>query len=247
MWLTIMLALTSGWGMVNPAVANTTINTFDDFTSDALFGSWSSATIDSGLTAYTITATNYGSNYKYNPVDGSGEKTVELTVTLSSSAPNSGKLGPIVTLEDADGTSFNYAWYGQLNGHRVLTMPLTSSSRTTNAAGTVAGLDLANLTNFHLQLDPSDYHSGYTVAWENLRLTGAPRPVITAPAYNPDTREFTLTWSSTSGKVYTILQTSDLSVAFTPLLTDIDSGGASTTATVVMPDGDSGFLRIQQQ
>ena len=169
-----------------------------------------------------------------------------MTVTLSSSAPNTGKLGPIVTLEDADGTSFNYAWYGQLNGRKVLILPLNSPS-STNAAGTVASLDLAKLTQFHLQLDPSDYHNGYTVAWENLRLTGAPRPVITAPAYNSTTHEFTLTWTSLPGKSYTILQTPDLATAFAPLVTDIASDGLSTTATVAMPDGESGFLRVQQQ
>lgn len=241
-----LIALASGLGIVGSVVADTTINTFDDFISSALYASWSSAAIESGPTAYTITATNYGSNYKYNPVNGAGEKTIELTVTLSSSAPQAGKLGPIVTLEDADGTSFNYAWYGQNNGQHVLTKPLNQPS-STGAAGSVAGLDLANLTQLHLQLDPSDYHSGYTIAWENLRLTGAPGPLITAPSYNPSTHECTLTWTSSPGKNYTILQTSDLSTAFTALVTDIASGGSSTTTTVIMPAGDSGFLRVQQQ
>jgi len=243
---TNLIALAIALGIINSSSAETTINTFDNFTSDALYGSWSSAIIDSGPTAYTITATNYGSNYKYNPVDGSGEKNIELTVTLSSSAPNAGKLGPIVTLEDADGTSFNFAWYGQNNGRRVLTLPLNSPS-SVGAAGSVAGLNLATLTHLHLQLDPSDYHSGYTVAWENLRLIGAPRPVISAPSYDPLTHEFTLTWTSSPGKVYAIMQTSDLSTAFTPLVTDVVSGGSTTTTTVLMPDGNSGFVRVQQQ
>lgn len=232
--------------MASSAVADTTISTFDDFTSGALYDSWISATIESGPTAYSITATNYGSNWKYNPVDGTGEKALELTVTLSSSAPNAGKLGPIVTLEDSDGTSFNYAWYGQNNGRHVLTKSLNPPS-SVGAAGSVAGLDLATLTHLHLQLDPSDYHSGYTIAWEHLRLTGAPRPVLTTPSYNPSTQEFTLTWTSLPGKRYTILQTADLSDAFIPLVTDIASGGSSTTTTTMMPDGNRGFLRVQQQ
>ena len=151
-----------------------------------------------------------------------------------------------MTLEDADGTSFNFAWYGQNNGRRVLTLPLNSPS-SVGAAGSVAGLNLATLTHLHLQLDPSDYHSGYTVAWENLRLIGAPRPVISAPSYDPLTHEFTLTWTSSPGKVYAIMQTSDLSTAFTPLVTDVVSGGSTTTTTVLMPDGNSGFVRVQQQ
>ena len=244
-WFANLIALASGLGIVSSVVADTTINTFDDFTSSALYASWISATIESGPTAYTITATNYGSNWKYNPVDGSGETTVELTVTLSSSAPNEGKLGPIVTLEDADGTSFNYAWYGQTNGSHVLTMPVNSATWT-NAAGSVAGLDLATLTHLHMQLDSSDYHDGYTIAWENLRLIGAPGPAITAQSYNPSTHEFTLTWNSRPGKSYTILHTSNLSNAFSPLVADIPSDGTSTTTTVTMPAGDAGFLRVQQ-
>lgn len=245
-WIGSAIVLASSLGMVNPASADTTINTFDDFVSGDLYASWAAATIDSGPTAYTITATNYGSNYKYNPVDGSGEKAIELTVTLSSSVPQTGKLGPIVTLEDADGTSLNYAWYGQNNGHHVLTKPLNQPS-SIGAAGSVAGFNLATLTHLHLQLDPSSHTSGYTIAWENLRLTGALGPLITAPSYDPSTHEFTLTWKSSPGKTYTILQTADLSTTFTPLVTDIPSDGASTTTTVIMPDANRGFLRVQQQ
>ncbi len=245
-WISSVITLASSLVMVNPASADTTINSFDDFTSGALYGSWISATIDSGPTAYSITATNYGSNYKYNPVDGSGEKTIELTVTLSSSAPQAGKLGPIVELIDGDGTDYIFAWYGQNNGHHVLTKPLNQPNSIV-AAGSVAGLNLATLTHLHLQLDPSSYTSGYTIAWENLRLTGAPGPLITAPSYDPSTHEFMLTWKSSPGKTYTIQQTADLSTAFAPLITDIPSDGASTTTTVIMPDGNSGFLRVQQQ
>jgi hypothetical protein len=205
------------------------------------------ATIDSGPTAYTVTATNYGSNWKYlGTIDASGETTVEVTVTLSSSATNDGKLGTIVSLVDADGTYYDYAWYGQLNGSHVLTRPVNSPTSIANA-GSVAGLDLATVTHLHLQLDPSTYHDGYIVAWENLRLTGAPGPTITAPSYDPATHEFALTWTSRPNKVYTIEQTANLATAFAPLMTDIPSGGTSTTTTVPLPAGTAGFLRVLVQ
>ena len=88
-------------------------------------------------------------------------------------------LGPIVTLEDADGTSYNFAWYGRTLGSHVLTMPLKTPTWT-SAPGTVPGLNLATLTHLHLQLDPSDYAGSYTVEWQDLSLTGAIPPQITA-------------------------------------------------------------------
>jgi hypothetical protein len=244
--LTKTIALAGGLAMAGSAVADTTITTFDDFTSDALYASWVSATIVSGPTAYTVTATNYGSNWKYNPLSAAGETTIELSVTLDSSSTNAGSLGPIVTLVDADGTSFNYAWFGQLNGSHVLTMPVTSPTWI-GAPGTAAGLDLATLTHLHMQVDPSDYHDGYTIAWENLRLTGAPPPVITSQSYDPATSSLTLTWTSLPGKLYTILYAPDLSTMLYPWLTDLTAEGTSTTTTVPLTPGPTGFVRVQQQ
>lgn len=231
--------------MAGVAVADTTVNTFDDFTSGALYASWMTATIDSGPTAYSISATGYGSNWKYNPVDASGETTVRLAVTLNSGGVNKGKLGPIVTLVDADGSSYNFAWYGLTNGSYVLTKPVTAPTWV-DAAGTVAGLDLAKITHLHLALDPSDYKGDYTVTWEGLELTGAPSLAITARSYNPATREFSLTWRSRPGKSYSVLHSASLAGPFSPLVADIPSTGVLTTTTVILPSGDAGFLRIEQ-
>jgi hypothetical protein len=46
---------------------------------------------------------------------------------------------------------------------------------------------------------------------------------------------------------YTVLYTSDLANAFSPLATDIPSQGILTTTTVSMPSAQNGFLRIAQQ
>src|SRR6185436_6870857 len=144
--------------MASPARADLIINTFDSFNSDALYASWSSGTIVSGPTSYSVTASGYGSNWKYNPIaeDGTGNTMVQLTVTLSAADPGNadGRLGPIITLVDGDGTEYNYAWYGQLTGHHVLTMPINSPTWMT---GPNNGLDLSTLTHLHIQLDPSSY------------------------------------------------------------------------------------------
>src|SRR6185436_7004976 len=103
-WFAALLGGTAGIVLANTAQANLTINTFDNFNSDALYASWTSATIVSGPTSWSVTASGYGSNYKYNPIseDGTGNTMVEVTVTLSAadSANADGRLGPILTLVD---------------------------------------------------------------------------------------------------------------------------------------------------
>lgn len=158
-------------GAATAARADVVISTFDNFTSDALYASWATATIISGPTAYTITASGYGSNWKYlGTIDGRGYDTVQLTVTLSGGGD--GFLGPIVTLKDADGTAYHYAWYGQTLGSHVLTRRIDNPTWT--EPGSIPGLDLSTLTHLHLQLDPGGYTGVYTVSFEDLRLVPEP-------------------------------------------------------------------------
>ncbi len=156
--------------------ANAVITTFDDFTSDALYPSWAlpSATIVSGPTSYSVTATGYGSNYKYigfPVIAGAGNTQLELTVSLSGPPEADGHLGPIVGLIDGDGTHNNYAWYGRTLGSHVLTTFVDSPTWVAAPGGT-PGLDLSTLTHMHMQLDPGGFGTSgaYTVAWENLSL-----------------------------------------------------------------------------
>ena len=171
-------ALTAALGMISADVASaaTTISTFDNFTSDALYPSWAlpSSTVVSGPTSYSITATGYGSNYKYigDPaIVGAGNTDIELTVTLNGPAAADGHLGPIVGIIDGDGTHYNYAWYGQTLGSHVLTMPVESPTWVA-VPGSTPGLDLNTLTHMHMQLDPGGFGSqgAYTVEWQNLQL-----------------------------------------------------------------------------
>jgi hypothetical protein len=165
------------------AQADTLITNFDNFTSSELYPSWAlpTSTVVSGPTSYSITATGYGSNYKYigfPEILGAGNTTIELTVTLSGPQAADGQLGPIVGLIDGDGTHVNFAWYGQTLGSHVLTMPVNAPT-STPVAGSTPGLDLNTLTHMHMQLDPGGFgtQGQYTVEWQNLRLTGAvPEP-----------------------------------------------------------------------
>jgi hypothetical protein len=250
-WFTKLMFVAMSLAVAGPSRADTTIATFDDFDLDGLFASWGavSATVVSGPTVYSITSSGFGSGFEdINPnLDATGETTIELSVTLEGNAgENDPVSGPIVSLVDADGTFFNYAWYGRSAGTHLLTADL-SLPTFTSAPGSVPGLDLSKLDFFHLQNDPGAYQGDYTIRFENLRLTGAAGLTITSASYDPSTQEFTLTWMSKPDKTYTLLHASEVTGAFGSLANGINSGGVSTTTTVTMPAGGSGFLRVQEE
>ena len=73
-------------------------------------------------------------------------------------------------------------------------------------------------------------------------------PVITAYHYNPATRQFTLTWTLTTGAQVTGQEKASLtSATWNTLQSNIASGGSTTTTTVTMPSGTAGFLQVFQQ
>ena len=72
-------------------------------------------------------------------------------------------------------------------------------------------------------------------------------PTITSYKYNPATQQFTLTWASQTGGIYTMQSSASLKSSFTSLVANIPSGGNTTTNTVTMPGGNMGYLRILAQ
>ncbi|MCS7091418.1 MAG: hypothetical protein RMN51_05175 [Verrucomicrobiota bacterium] len=237
------------WLMLSPgARGETVIATFDDFFSlDGLFA-WADATIVATETNYSITDVCYGSGYKDINVDATGETTVQVTVTLDGPPAADGHLGPIVSLVDADGTFYNYAWYGRTRGRHVLTMDVHRPTFV-SGIGSVPGLDLSRLDFFHLQLDPGFFGCGgaYTVIWEDFRLIGAPGPRITRWHLDSTQATLALSWESKPGKLYTILYTANLEEPFAPMTTDIYAEGTEVTWTVPMPASTAGWFRILQQ
>jgi hypothetical protein len=149
----------------------TTISDFHDFHLDALYASWSSATIVSSPTNYQVTASGYGSGYTIiNPgTNASGATSIELTVTISG--PPEVMAGPVISLVDDDGTQVDFAWYGRSAGTHVLEADL--SSGVVKSPGTIAGLDLSKLKYLHLQVDPGTYTGQYAIVFEKLTATGA--------------------------------------------------------------------------
>jgi len=159
------------------ARADVLITSFDsNYFEDELYASWvaPTTTIEWGPESYSVTATGYGSNWTYIGdfgIVGAGNTHVKLDVTLEGPPAADGHLGPIITLVDADGTRNNYAWFGQLLGNHVLTIPIASPSWV-EAPGTTSGLDLNAIDHLHLQLDPGGFGATgqYTVRWNELSL-----------------------------------------------------------------------------
>ncbi|HTR40779.1 MAG TPA: hypothetical protein VMH87_04120 [Pseudomonadales bacterium] len=100
--------------------------------------------------------------------------------------------------------------------------------------------------------DAEDLGGPYIYYFDNFELidttpAAAAAPVITSWQYNSVTHKFTLTWTSQSGANYTVLYAASVQSAFTPLVTNIPSGGATTTTTVTLPAGQMGYLQIKVQ
>jgi len=75
----------------------------------------------------------------------------------------------------------------------------------------------------------------------------APTITITSYQYNPTTHQFTLTWTSQPSANYTIQTSANLMSGFASLVTNIPSGGTTTTYTVTLPAGNMGYLRVFAQ
>ena len=169
-----VLAIAVGLSTASSAFADTSLLTFDTppgspgFTVGTPYASWAGAGFTFGPTSYDVSVAAGGYGGQYVPfssiVNGSGNTTIQLTINLTTT----GSSAAIVTLGDADGTEYQYAWYGLASGPHVLTKLISAYNSIVNV-GTTPGLDLTNLAYVHIQgnVDP------YTIQWQDLRLTGS--------------------------------------------------------------------------
>jgi hypothetical protein len=173
-WSAAALTVAGCLAMANSASA-VTVSTFDNFTPDGLYGSWAAAGLVSGPTAWTVNAPGgFGGTYKYlGDIDASGTTALSLDVTIAGAAGVA--VGPIIALIDADGTEWNYAWYGTPAGNWLLNMDVATPTYMSNA-GTTPGMDLSHITAMHVQTDPGAWGSPYDITWNNLDLIAVPEP-----------------------------------------------------------------------
>jgi len=230
------------------------------------YGAWSGATFTSGPSVGSagtggieVVAPSIGFGGTY--IDLAGGSThinasstqVTVTFTINGTASGYNWVGTPFNPNDGIGAGYNYysgsgnpgnpagaVWSGN-------TASLTWDLSPAELAAVQGGGD--TLYGFNIGIDPASVSpANIDITYNSITFSAPSTSIqITSQSYNPATHQFALTWTSSPGKNYTVLSTSNLTTPMSPLVTNIASGGTTTSTTVTMPAGDSGFLKIQQQ
>jgi len=166
-WAAAVIAAASGLLAANTALADVTIETFDNFTANALYASWGTpaATITPGPTSWEVASIGYGSLWKYvGDINGVGQTKVQLTVDITGEPGFIA--GPIVDLVDDNGAWATFGWWGITTpGSYVLTADLS----------TTPWLNLAHIYHIHLECDPGAAPDKlYDLTFKDLSLIPEP-------------------------------------------------------------------------
>ena len=166
-WLATAVAVASGLMAANSARADVTVETFDNFTANALYASWATpaATITPGPTSWRVASIGYGSLWKYvGDINGSAESKVQLTIDITGEPGFIA--GPIVDLVDNNGAWGTFAWYGITTpGSYVLTADLS----------TTPWLNRADIQHIHIECDPGGAPTLlYDLTFKDLTLIPEP-------------------------------------------------------------------------
>jgi hypothetical protein len=242
-------------GCTNTGGGTAVCATLQSFQNDFLngtYGSWTGQNENSTPTNLQFTANGFGGGYQIiSPqVSTESNRTLRVNLTLEATSTANGLLGPIVVLQDGDGTQLLYGWYGQSPGtNLVLTQLLSTGTPVSAQPGTIPGFDFTTISYFHVQLDPSSYTDTYTVSWNNLDIIGcAPPPdiVITSWSYDPSAQVFNLTWTSVAGGTYTVESAPEATGPFNDLVPGIPSAGTNTTVSFSLADPNRSFVRVRR-
>lgn len=129
------------------------ISDFSNFALDGAYGEWTSnGVLTSGTNGYRVQSTDAGGGFSdINPnINAAGATTLELDVFIDPSPANHQADGIRVVLTDADGTELFYDFdITGLTGAQSLSLSLDDFAAV-NMAGAVPGLDLADLSFFHI-------------------------------------------------------------------------------------------------
>lgn len=182
--LASILALGTGMALAASAfAAPVQLSSFDNFTLDAIYGSWGApfATLTSGPDRFTVRSHDYGSGYKYlgGEFNANGNDTVQLLVTVSE-----GTAGCLVDLVDANNNGVAFRFYGLTPGNGdngtndyTLRMRLADGAYFTGTGI----LDTTRISQMNIEIDPGPTHDYYTASFNDLSLvTAVPEPTALA-------------------------------------------------------------------
>ena len=175
--------------LAGSASAKIAIEDFNNRVPDAVYGSWGDpgAVLTPGTDSLNVTTPGvFGGGYfglgtaidASAEVDDDGRLTFELDITVNSNADPEAGIGPIVVLEDNDGTRWRWAWFGTQPGNSILTGVIDNADPdgslggpgnavAEEAPGTVFGMDFSAIQNLHIQVDPG-FNAGFDIDLNDL-------------------------------------------------------------------------------
>ncbi|MEZ6190641.1 MAG: PEP-CTERM sorting domain-containing protein [Phycisphaerales bacterium] len=126
------------------------LSDFNNFNLTGTYAQWNSGSFTSGANDFRVQANDFGGGWHNlgGAVDATGETTLNVKLDV-----NSGNVADAfnIVLIDADGTQRVYRFTGLSTGDdQVLSIDLNDFLQD-NAVGSVPGLDVANITEFHVQ------------------------------------------------------------------------------------------------
>jgi hypothetical protein len=257
----------AGSAQAQPVTGTPTLSNIPP-TMTALYPDWSTAVISDPATGFEVNAGDTGGGAGYYTIPTPNLQTLNtsdteavLTVTINDgNNQNTMWVGMGFYLNDNSGANEvggyvgEFGYYGQFSpGSATWNAAGTTVTETVNLpAAMIAAIQAGGDTIYGITLEyyPAVYNgSTYDVTFNSLVLQPAivPAPQITSSQYNAAAGQFTLTWSSQPSAQYTVQVSTNLAAGFTPLVTNIASGGTTTTTTVTVPAGNAAFFRIVQQ
>jgi hypothetical protein len=152
--------------------AEVTISDFSSFNLTGTYGSWGSGTFTSGATAFRIQAASDGGGFKdlVPAINASGNDTISIKLDVN---PGNVATKFNLVLFDADGTARVYRFDGISVGNNQTFTKNVASFLQDNNVGSVPGLNLANLTAFHIQ-GTFENANAIDMTFDNLSMIVAP-------------------------------------------------------------------------
>ncbi|CAK9037481.1 Uncharacterized protein SCF082_LOCUS22179 [Durusdinium trenchii] len=156
-----------------PIPTEITVTDFNNRPLGGTFDSWATATITAGADALRVEGTGSGGGFGLQRLpNASLTNTLELDVTIDSGVST----GVVAVLQDGDGTQYRYRFLDLGVGDHLLSFPITPIGQTIGdnlsdeaVAGTMAGLDLTDITAFQIHVEAA-MEDSYDVSFNNFRL-----------------------------------------------------------------------------
>lgn len=165
--------------------AEVTLSDFSNFNLTGTYVAWDSGTFTSGATAFSVLAGDFGGGFQNlpAPVNATGNDTISIRMDV-----NAGNIANKfnIVLVDGDGTERAYRFDNIAVGNNQTFTKNVASFLQDNAPGSTPGLNLANITAFHLQGTFTNGNPGQTMDMTFDKLSFVVAPFVPDTITNGD-------------------------------------------------------------